>query len=60
MSTGAAGGVTVGVADKVKEFAADHADTSEVLTASRACTRQYQVPVPKVGVQVVPEIQSDE
>ena len=60
ISSGADGAEPDGVADKVKELAADHADTSEVSTASRACTRQYQVPVPRVGVQVVPVIHPDE
>lgn len=60
MSTGADGGVADDGGDKVKELAADHVDISEVLTASRACTRQYQVPVPKVGVQEMPVIHPDE
>ena len=60
MRTGADGNVVGGVDDKVNELAADHADTSEVLTESRACTRQYQVPLPSVTDQLVPEIHPDE
>lgn len=60
MSTGADGGVEDDGAVNTKELVADHADTSEVFAASRACTRQYQVPVPSVGVQEVPLIQPDE
>lgn len=59
MSTGADGGV-VDDAVNVKELVPDQADTRDVFTASRACTRQYQVPVPKVGVQLVPVIHPDE
>ena len=49
-----------GVDDRAKDPAVDQAETIVVLTESRACTRQYQVPVPKVGVQLVPEIHPDE
>ena len=35
----------------------DHGETSVVVVALRAWTRQYQVPFPRVAVQLVPEIQ---
>lgn len=37
-------------ADKVKLSTVDHADTLVVVTASRACTRQYHVPFANIGV----------
>lgn len=58
-STGVDGAVADEVADRVKVSTADHAETSDVLAASRAWTRQYQVPWPRVTVQLVPEIQPD-
>lgn len=41
----------------VKLPTVDHGETSVVVAALRAWTRQYQVPFPRVAVQLVPEIQ---
>lgn len=37
----------------------DQGETSDVVVAFRAWTRQYQVPLPRVGDQLVPEIQPE-
>ena len=60
-STGAVGGfVLVPLPVITKVSTVDHADTSVVVTESRAWRRQYQVPVARVGDQVVPVIQPED
>lgn len=60
ITTGAVGGSVETVPDTVKLSDADQDETSEVFTASRDWTRQYQVPLPSVDDQLVPVIQPDE
>ena len=60
LRTGAVGGLIVVGAETVKLSTADQEETSDVLDALRAWTRQYQMPVPKVGVQLVALIHPDE
>lgn len=47
-------------AETVKLSTVDQDETSDVLDALRAWTRQYQVPVPRLGVQLVPLIHPDD
>lgn len=54
------GGVVEEEPDTMKVSVADQDETSEVFTASRAWTRQYQMPLPRVADQLVPVIQPDE
>ena len=57
ISTGAVGGDG---GEIVKKQNVDHGETSEVFLESRAWTRQYQVPVPRLGDQLVVLIHPDE
>ena len=49
-STGAVGGLVLVEADSVKLPTVDQAETLVVTDASLACTRQYHVPLVRVGV----------
>lgn len=57
--TGILGGVD-GVLDSTKLPTEDQLDTLLIVLESRACTRQYHVPLAKVTDQLVPEIHPDE
>lgn len=54
------GGLAVAGAEMTKLSTVDQEETSDVLVALRAWTRQYQVPTPKFGVQLVVLIQPDD
>ena len=58
--TGAVGGLAVAGAEMMKLSTVDQDETSDVLVALRAWTRQYQVPTPRFGVQLVALIQPDD
>lgn len=60
ITTGAVGGAVEEALDNMKVSDADQDETSEVFTESRDWTRQYQVPLPRVGDQLVPVIHPDE
>jgi hypothetical protein len=49
-----------GAVDSTKLPTEDQAETLLVILESRACTRQYQVPLPKVTDQLVLEIHPEE
>ena len=52
--------MAVAGAEITKLSTVDQDETSDVLVALRAWTRQYQVPVPRLGVQLVALIQPDD
>lgn len=59
ITTGVVGGVVETAPDTVKLSVADIAEICWIATESRAWTRQYQVPLPRVGDQVVVVIHPD-